>query len=487
MKKGIIMTGSFLIILFLALWGWNSVFQFKYADGIYSVTKFYELPDNTIDVLILGSSHAYEDINTGMLWDEHGIASFILAGSLQPLWNTYYYLKEALKTQTPKLIVLEGFMTSSKEEFMEDNYIILNNFGLHRSSDKIESVKASVPRQRWKDFFLEYFQYHSRYNDIGRADFLKDRGDPFFTDWKGFACNMETIPNNNIDVTNISDRRMLSEKAEKYYRAILELAQEKNIPIIVIISPYAGITEKEQEIYNRAGDIASEYGVPFVNYNLSLQELGIDFSVDAAELSHLNYRGNRKFTSYFGNYIHDNFDLPDRRNDERYSSWQKNADFIRQMIFDKELSECSDLQTYVQKIQDPNLTVFVSIEGACTSSDETISRIVKDLGITDENAGGIWAVNNGKTILSIVNDEGYIYKTASTHDLILSRIYDESAGNYFNTIMIDKQTFSRFIDGINIVVYDNLTEKVVDHATLNADFNFSIRRYDELDNYFKFY
>lgn len=110
MKKSVIRIGSFILILGVILGYVNKVFKVKYSDGIYSVTKFYELEDDTVDVLILGSSHAFENFNTGTLWDEYGMASYILAGSLQPMWNTYYYLKEALKTQTPELIVLEAFL-----------------------------------------------------------------------------------------------------------------------------------------------------------------------------------------------------------------------------------------------------------------------------------------------------------------------------------------------------------------------------------------
>lgn len=110
MKKTILRITCFVLILCMVLGYVNKVFKVKYGDGIYGVTKFYELDDNTVDVLFLGSSHAYEDFNTGTLWDEFGIASYILAGSVQPMWNTYYYLKEALKTQTPELIILEGYM-----------------------------------------------------------------------------------------------------------------------------------------------------------------------------------------------------------------------------------------------------------------------------------------------------------------------------------------------------------------------------------------
>lgn len=65
----------------MVLAGINRVFKMKYGDGIYSLTKFYEQKKDSVDVLVLGSSHAFENINTGTLWDEYGMASYVLGGS----------------------------------------------------------------------------------------------------------------------------------------------------------------------------------------------------------------------------------------------------------------------------------------------------------------------------------------------------------------------------------------------------------------------
>ena len=142
----------FIVILTVVLLYTNRVFKVKYGDGIYDVTKFYELENETVDVLILGSSHAFEDFNTGTLWSEYGMAAYVLGGSVQPMWNTYYYLKEALKTQKPQLIVLEGYTAVYESEFIDDSRIIKNNYGLKWSRDKVNSIKISAPEARWNEF-----------------------------------------------------------------------------------------------------------------------------------------------------------------------------------------------------------------------------------------------------------------------------------------------------------------------------------------------
>ena len=107
MKKKIIGTVVFLALAAAFLWKLNDIFSLKQEDGILPMEVFYEQEPGSIDVMFYGSSHTYSDINPAVLWEEAGIPSYDLAGSLQPLWNTYYYMKESLKYQRPKVMVVE--------------------------------------------------------------------------------------------------------------------------------------------------------------------------------------------------------------------------------------------------------------------------------------------------------------------------------------------------------------------------------------------
>ena len=68
--------------------------------------------------------------NTAVLYEEYGIAAFDLGGSIQPFWNTYYYLKEALKTQNPKVVAIEAYAATQTDLYSDESRIIKNNFGL---------------------------------------------------------------------------------------------------------------------------------------------------------------------------------------------------------------------------------------------------------------------------------------------------------------------------------------------------------------------
>ncbi len=75
------------------------------------------------------------------------------------------------------------------------------------------------------------------------------------------------------------------------------------------------------------------------NCNLLTEEIGLNYTIDAADAAHLNYKGNQKYLSYIGKYLKANFEISDRRNHSGYDSWQRNADYIEQMIEDQEIRE----------------------------------------------------------------------------------------------------------------------------------------------------
>ncbi len=475
MKKSVIRITCFIIILGFTLGYVNKIFKLKDSDGIYGLTKFYELEDDTVDVLILGSSHAFEDFNTGTLWDEYGMASYILAGSLQPMWNTYYYLKEALKTQRPELIILEGYMTGCNKEFSGDAQIIKNNFGLRWSADKVNAIKTSSPEEEWEEFLLGYTRYHTRYSYLSDADFLSNQNDKMYDDWKGFGCNMITESRSVMDVAGIMDREALHEKTEKYYRAVIELAQEKDIPIVVVVSPYAGINEHEQQIFNTASDIAAEYGVEFVNCNLLLEEIGIDYSTDASDGAHLNYRGNQKYSKFIGGYLKDNYTISDRRNDSDYASWQRNADYVRQMIADEILKESYNVNQVAEMLNNPNYWVFISVDGNCDTNDANLQYFFLTVGIYQGKASGIWYKNADGVVWYSTMKDAEQYVRTSAHDFCMRR-YSDGSGSYKNSIIIDNAQYTGVENGVNIIVYDTVTEKIADIMGIDMDDGYKLFR-----------
>lgn len=65
---------------------------------------FYAEPADTLDVLYLGSSYMRNGISPLEIWHDYGITGYARTGSQQAPIVSYYLLKEAFQTQSPKSV-----------------------------------------------------------------------------------------------------------------------------------------------------------------------------------------------------------------------------------------------------------------------------------------------------------------------------------------------------------------------------------------------
>ncbi|WP_122642517.1 hypothetical protein [Luxibacter massiliensis] len=467
MLKKILKPLCFVIILAILLICFVNIFSFKYGDGIYPLKRFYEEKENSMDVMCFGSSHVFQNINTGVLWDEYGIADFNLCGSVQPFWNTYYYMKEALKSQQPAVMVLDVYGAIQTEDYIDHSRIIKNNFGLKLSKDKIDSVKVSSPQEQWTDYLLEYPTYHNRYSEISRSDFTGFLGNKsMYENYKGFSVNQASYANKEPAGFYTNDTEELTGKAEEYLRKIIELAQENDIPLVMVKSPYPSITQEHQRKYNRVGEIAEEYGVPFLNFNLLYDELGLDFSKDFADTGHLNYLGNIKYTKYLAEYLKSNYEIPDRRGEKGYQSYDKMSGICRQQLYNAELKAITDIGHYVDKAaQSQDYLVVYNLKGnykSMTNYDAVKEKLLTaGINLDEADKDHVWAVQNGEVIFSGDSAETFTWHTELGNDNNLM-ISCSAAEEGKIEVSLNHAQYSTVTAGLDMFIYDTYTEAYVE-------------------------
>lgn len=96
--------GFMLIFALLFSWG-NSALRMAKDSWI----NLYRLPQNSIDVLLMGNSHNYYTYQPQIINDIVPVNAYSLGISGENMPVTYYELREILKYQKPKLVVLETF------------------------------------------------------------------------------------------------------------------------------------------------------------------------------------------------------------------------------------------------------------------------------------------------------------------------------------------------------------------------------------------
>lgn len=328
--KNALKTVGFLAVFLTIFTFYDRVMKFKNYDGIYGIQSFYKEKKNTVDVLCLGSSKVFTGLNTDILWEEYGIAAFDLAGSIQPMWNTYYFLKEALKTQNPDLVVLESYRCEEDVDWLDDYRIRVNTMGMKWSPNKLLSMMTSEQSKFWLNFMFEFVQYHGRYDRLSSDDFLPYLGnEKAYRNWKGFMNSNNFTPAEQPAVERDSVCGKMSSKTEFYYRRILELCRKRGIPVIVMNIPLVKYDTNSMHVFNEAGRVAGEYG--FESHDFNSKEhcdmMGIDFATDFSDTVHMNLAGSVKFTRYVAPMIQ-KYGVEDRRSDAsgKWDSWKQRAE-----------------------------------------------------------------------------------------------------------------------------------------------------------------
>lgn len=317
----------FVCLLLVVLIGALYVLTPKYDYGICSITNLYQQKDDTVDVLVLGTSMAYSAVNTNLLWAENGIAAYNLCGAEMPYWISFYYLQEALKTQSPKVIVLDAQPATYGMDNPARGRIIMSTFGIQDPLIRLKAIAASAKPEDFLSYALGYPALHSMYSDVTGADFIfpPDNGGRG-PSWKGYIEYNET---ERLTKANPADwnqsTRPLSSKQQMYFEKILALANERGINVLVVAFPtpyYA----TDIPYLNTLQGIAEHYQAMFINYNHPDNRLTWDYARDFADNQHLNIRSSAKLTEKLARDLTIRYSLPDHRGEAAYSSYDTCAE-----------------------------------------------------------------------------------------------------------------------------------------------------------------
>lgn len=433
--KKIVATLAFLGILGFVIYILNTTLQVKYEDGVLTMQDFYKYPENSVDVILLGSSHLGSNVDPTQLYEEYGLASYCLWGSAQPTWNTYYFLKEALKYQKPKLVVLETYVVAQDNDTTGYGTLIKSTSGMRLSDNRYDAIRNSITNfdEIGTEVFLGWPTYHTRYNELSEQDFKRyfwnfQLADKSASSWSHVSCQ----PN---DVSGITGLAPLARKHEKYFYKIIELCKQENIDLFLFTAPYI-VSEKEQMRFNTIASIADEEGIGYENCNLTYESFGLDYENDFADaLGHMNDTGIQKMTSHLGEYLRANYDLPNTTNNPWFMRQQdKTQSYVLPSKFEGD-GESKCIHTGVKLYENPYSSWTIMADISMKNGDDKESVYFSCFNEDPSDFGGLLVrkVNNR---LNIVVGENY------------STDIDVPLGDHiYLAITKDKNTYSITVNG----------------------------------------
>lgn len=311
----IIKVAAFMLIFCLLFSGATYILRNKNEANI--VLPFYDEPKNTLDVVFIGSSHVMCSVYPMELYDNYGIASYVFASSAQLLPQSYYQLKEALRFQNPKMIVLDvsGVIYDTKISTSEYAHVQIDNMSF--SPVKYQAIWDLFESGSRSEYIFNIFRFHPRWKELGKADFL-----PIKSIAKGSYVSTDCTPCEPNRKIADDEKIQMFPTAEKYLRMMIELCEDKGIEVLLFNAP---AVEEHESLprCNAVNDIAKEYGINYIDLNMRYEEINFDPSTDYRDPWHCNAKGAMKVTTFLGNFIKSNYELPDRRTDGSYDFWNE--------------------------------------------------------------------------------------------------------------------------------------------------------------------
>ncbi len=162
------------VLLFLFL---QELLLPHYEAGATAIAGgFYRREENSVEVLSLGSSQPILGLDIPRLEETLGVSVCTFGATKQRLTTTAYYLREALKTQSPRVILVElgQFFFPEEGEPLADGQVVAWSYpAMKISRDKYESLLELYEGDTARaaaQCFTPLLPYHSRWSSLTGSD-----------------------------------------------------------------------------------------------------------------------------------------------------------------------------------------------------------------------------------------------------------------------------------------------------------------------------
>lgn len=454
----IVKTVLFFTLLLFVLSRVYRVLSWKDTAGNYLSTmeNFYNLEDDVVDVLFVGSSHCYCSVNNSKLWKDKGIAAYSLAISGQDLASSYYCINEALKTQKPKVVFVEMYGATYHGYGVEGN--LYRNVLPHKLSfDYYDVVNGVATEENKKDVMLKWPIIHTRYKELKKEDFAEELPvyigyQPEFTTkdigWKDGGLNYyqgeKSLP--------------LDEEEANWIEKIIELTKKNGVEVCFFLSPYAA-SEEEQMKYKTVEDMAKKANVPFINFIALADKINLEANGDFIDWGHTNFSGATKITNYLETYILEHYAVTNHTDQEKYETWDFDLKIRNHEQQNYKMSQRADVFYFLNALSDfEDYTIFLTTNGDYYCESAGIEDWLEELGILEDffEGEGVWIFENGEISWAFDRTAQKSYIDKNGLDILVSNNDGKTQ------LRINKFDFMKACDGLNIVVYDNLKGAIVD-------------------------
>lgn len=471
-----------LLLLIGILVGLTPILERK--DSFYKFNAYYE-QEEPFDVLFLGTSHVHSGVNPMDLYEQNGIASYVLASPTCRMASAYWTLRSALDYETPKLVVLDC-------AYMYYDEKVTNTSSVHRIFDEMPLGPTKIAalldlfEGDWKQIYeliFPFFVYHGRWDELTEKDLRRDNA----AYRMGYSPALGVV-DKDVKLEFPSDGFVPYENiSTTYLRMITQECKQNGIELLLMFIPFEG-NEKTRNDALYVRHYAQENCLNYLGpEQLSdIFDKQADYFDNLGDNCHLNISGAHKLSLFLGNYIADHYSIPDRRTDADYG-------FLREWYSDYRedkagmLTQSKSLLNYLLLLSDRNLDFLIQIHNSNYQLDGKTTALLRNLGIKsdmEEKNGNYFSIcgnekltkkriaallENRETELNWIENQAKCYTVLGGGRKVSYNRLDGAYVPIGNTVIVSREQGLTLLAGNQVWMLENTLADtrivVVDHET----------------------
>jgi len=458
-RRGKIIWGSIKFIACITLILATFYYGYQYFNKVF-INKdvnygdsFHNMPEDTVDIIVLGSSHAQYSFIPSFAYQDTGLYSYVLGSACQPIKVSYQMLKEALKTQNPELVILEVFTaTPQKETCMADSCYVTAEYQM-RGEEKYNTINY-LPKEKADEYKNDFLNYHNDWRTMESFDDLKIKENNEIDSFFGYLSMELPLPPENVWTVNVFNESIdvkLEEEDLGALNDINDLCKEKGIQLLLYMTPSENLDVENQSYKEEVWKWADENGVKYIDFIKLSEEEKIYIQVHS-DGYHATISGAGFITDYLCNFINNNYNFESHvDNNFLNQKYSNHIDELNIMFLRNEYNA----DKYLSRLINSNGLIIIRYPGSSIYNEKLVNWL-KQMG-----AGEDFDYRNG--FYCIVKDGQII----DSNGIYLDTYIDDHHFEVLNYMITFDLNIIDSTSGFSIVMFnDNYSQQVVKNINI---------------------
>lgn len=272
-------------------------------DGMDVIKAFHSIDDNSLDVIIYGSSHAWRGCDTRVMHDDYGLLAYNYACNWQAINTILLFLKDSLRTQTPRVACVEVGRVDIIEQDVDLDGQIYYTRAIPYFDGKKEYLNQCFNGDvdRYISYYFPLVMFHENWKIINYENFrFPDPGR--FLDTRGYCEGTVSTPYEIPDYKTM-EQKEIPKECIAVLDEMVKTCNNKGVELLFFTCPYADDYYYSDAMKRYAEDNNCKY----LNLFEHIDDMGLDGMKDLEDESHLNESGAGKVATYLSEFIVDNY------------------------------------------------------------------------------------------------------------------------------------------------------------------------------------